>query len=254
MPQRYLSPVLHELPDVGSYSVSMTGTEAKIYNSILNLMLQSKLRPGAKIKEEALTDHFGVSRTVIRKVMVVLEQEGLVSLPLNRGAYVAVPTLQDGLEVCKSLRLIAGNAAEELSLQPADQRKKVTAKLVKQKLFFVQAESDSDLVNVRRISGEFFILMVHLNGNKILSLIFEVLITRMSLVLTSFQGGMLMPSGQEFQEKLIKFIEDGKSLEAKMLTLDLFEGILDKLVANDDSSDLDLRSLLVSIDRGNSKS
>ena len=50
---------------------------------------EGALRPGTKILEDAMADHFGVSRTVVRGALGVLESDHLLERKRNRGTFVA---------------------------------------------------------------------------------------------------------------------------------------------------------------------
>lgn len=53
---------------------------------------EGALKPGVKILEDAIADHFGVSRTVVRGALGVLESDHLLERKKNRGTFVAEPT------------------------------------------------------------------------------------------------------------------------------------------------------------------
>lgn len=60
---------------------------------------EGALKPGVKILEDAIADHFGVSRTVVRGALGVLESDHLLERKKNRGTFVAEP----GIEEAKAL-------------------------------------------------------------------------------------------------------------------------------------------------------
>ena len=66
-------------------------SDAYIYQHLLTAIVEHDLVPGTKLPEDALAESFGVSRTVIRKVLHQLAHEGLVQLERHRGATVARP-------------------------------------------------------------------------------------------------------------------------------------------------------------------
>jgi DNA-binding GntR family transcriptional regulator len=51
-------------------------------------ILSGSLKPGERLRAEALAQRFGTSRTPIREALLVLEAEGLVEVEPNRGAVV----------------------------------------------------------------------------------------------------------------------------------------------------------------------
>ena len=97
----YLSPALQSEDAALMQSASLSGIEAKIHVDLWNAIIDRKLKPGVKLEELVMCDIYGISRTVMRKVLMIMEQDGLVFLPPNKGAYVASPSLQSAFEMCQ---------------------------------------------------------------------------------------------------------------------------------------------------------
>ena len=66
-------------------------SEAWIYDQVFGAILEQRLRPETKLTEAELCDVFGVSRTIIRKVLLRLSLDRVVELRPNRGAIIAAP-------------------------------------------------------------------------------------------------------------------------------------------------------------------
>ena len=75
-------------------------------------ILDGKLEPGARLREEVLASSLGVSRGPVREALTQLERDGLVIVYRNRGAFVARLSYAD-LEEVYSLR----RALERLAVQ-----------------------------------------------------------------------------------------------------------------------------------------
>jgi DNA-binding GntR family transcriptional regulator len=74
-------------------------------------IVEGRLVPGHRLKEEELAREFGISRTPVREALLVLQAEGLVDAMPNRGATVRAHTAQ-GLDDLYQLRaLLEGFAA-----------------------------------------------------------------------------------------------------------------------------------------------
>ncbi len=80
--------------------------DEEIYKQIYNAIVDHQLAPDTKLPEDALAESFNVSRTIIRKVLLGLSHEGLVTTAPKRGARVAKPTIQEGKEVFEARRII----------------------------------------------------------------------------------------------------------------------------------------------------
>lgn len=72
---------------------------------------QRELRPGQWIDEMKMAEEFGISRTPLREALKVLAAEGLVTMKLRRGAYVAEVTEKDMRDVYHLLALLESDAA-----------------------------------------------------------------------------------------------------------------------------------------------
>ena len=59
------------------------------------------MRPGTRIRQELLAAHFGASRIPVREALKQLENEGLVVLAPNRGAWIADVNSEELIEVYK---------------------------------------------------------------------------------------------------------------------------------------------------------
>src|ERR1700723_4417453 len=74
---------------------------ARIADEIRIAVLRGEMRPGMRIRQELLTAHFGASRIPVREALKQLENEGLVVLAPNRGAWIADVNSEESIEVYK---------------------------------------------------------------------------------------------------------------------------------------------------------
>lgn len=211
MPARYLSPAMSDQDALSLIVAPLVGVEANIYNDIWNAVICQSLAPGVKLEEIALSEIYGVSRTVIRKVLVIMEQEGVVSLPLNRGAYVALPSPRDALELCEVVSgmcaYIVGKLADEPNNITAEQREKLA--------LHVRAEKEAgELHTIRRLHMEHGTLLALIYGNLVLAAQLERATSRLALALSAYQGVTGNISTVEYTSALNQLIFDGKKEEA----------------------------------------
>jgi DNA-binding GntR family transcriptional regulator len=71
-------------------SASVAATEL-----IRSAILEGRLEPGQRLKEEELARELGISRTPVREALLVLQTEGLIDSAPNRGASVRSYELDD---------------------------------------------------------------------------------------------------------------------------------------------------------------
>jgi DNA-binding GntR family transcriptional regulator len=155
-----------------------------IYLQIFDAIVQHYLAPGTKLTEDELGETFGVSRTVIHRVLTRLSHDGIVEMRRNRGAFVAQPSVKstrDVFAVRGTLECgITGQLADKLE-QRAIQRLRAIVKAE------VDARSRGDWKAQLRLSGEFHLQLAMETGNEILRDILKELMSRSSLAIAIYQ-------------------------------------------------------------------
>jgi DNA-binding GntR family transcriptional regulator len=188
MPERHTSPALRKLAASFAFGPSLEGVEAEIYDRLWRAMVECKLRPGTKLREDVIGDTFGVSRTTVRKVLQIMEQEGITYLPANRGAYIASPSPDETRAVLEVYLMLVRHIAHELAARKspisADHRSLLEQHLVAQ----AEAEATHDYVTARILSSEFIIVLAAIHGNFLLTKQAAELSGRIALSLAMYQA------------------------------------------------------------------
>src|SRR2546425_836240 len=81
--------------------------EDRVFNAILDAVLDHRLAPGTKLKERELAEIFGVSRGAVRGALTRLGHSLLVELRPNRGAVIANPSSAETPDLFEARRVIA---------------------------------------------------------------------------------------------------------------------------------------------------
>ena len=76
------------------------------------MIMEGVFKPGEKIQEQDLCERFGVSRTPLREALRVLAAEGLLTLTPNRGARIALSTVEEIEELYPLIGALEGLAGE----------------------------------------------------------------------------------------------------------------------------------------------
>jgi DNA-binding GntR family transcriptional regulator len=79
-----------------------------------------ELEPGSWIDEVRLCADYGISRTPLREALKVLAVEGLVTMKVRRGAFVAEMSRDDITQIYHLLALLEGDAAGSVAAQATD--------------------------------------------------------------------------------------------------------------------------------------
>lgn len=79
-----------------------------------------ELKPGTWVDEQALAEHYGISRTPLREALKVLASEGLVTLKPRRGCYVTEISERDLDDIFSVIRLLEGQCARDAAARATD--------------------------------------------------------------------------------------------------------------------------------------
>jgi DNA-binding GntR family transcriptional regulator len=244
MTQRHLSPALQGFPPTQIHVVPLTGTEAQMYSRLWRSILEGKLKPGTKLREEVIGETFGVSRTITRKVLQIMEQEGGVDLPLNRGAWVATPAPGDAAQVFETLRMTMNQVIAKLS-DPSSVISPEHRALIAQHIETQAAVDESgDHVASHLLGTDFLVLLAAIHGNPILTELADRMLMRLSLILTLYRQYGLPPQRTEFQRKLADAIFSHRRDEALALIEERHQLYEQSLRFDDVGEEADLAAIL----------
>ena len=84
----------------------------RVYNAILELLINHRIQPGEKLSEEELASRLQVSRTPVREALQRLASDGLVEFYPRRGAFAREITQQDITEIYDLRRCLEVYAAK----------------------------------------------------------------------------------------------------------------------------------------------
>lgn len=85
-----------------------------IADAIRSSIVAGRLVPGDRLTEDSVAEEFGVSRVPVREAIRRLDAEGYVTVTLNAGARVAVPSAEDAedlLQIRSALEVLAARLA-----------------------------------------------------------------------------------------------------------------------------------------------
>lgn len=157
--------------------------EAKVHAALLDAVMSHQLPPGARLVEMPLCAAFGVSRSLLRRVLVRLANERVVELHHNRGASVAQASLEETRQVFEARRLIETALLRQL---PPPTRRTIDAlrTRVDREERACQRQAWSDLI---RLSGEFHLQLAASFGNDELTTVLRGLVARTSLMIALYE-------------------------------------------------------------------
>lgn len=76
----------------------MATQTTQVYEALKKKIIKGDYSPSESLPEQELSNQYGVSRNTIKKVLLMLEKESLVTIELNKGAKVRSYSLNEVLE------------------------------------------------------------------------------------------------------------------------------------------------------------
>lgn len=183
-----------------------------IYRTISDAIIEHRLRPGARLREDALAEVFSISRTGIRKILQRLALEHLVTLTPRRGASVTRPTSEEARDIFAARQLVECGVMESVArhMTPADARE--LRDLAARERAALKSGEQSIAI---KLSAEFHERLAQLSGNAALAEFIGRLCSRSSLILAVYGTSGHLGCGSNDHDELLDCLEAGKGEQAK---------------------------------------
>ena len=191
----------------------------QVYAVVRARILSGELTPGSRLRQSALSEELGVSRTPLREAFRRLSTEGLVVLAANRGATVAQHDLGDMLHAWRA-RLALEPAAARLAAEVrAPEALEQMRRAVTQQRRVADDVGESFAVN-----REFHVALVAATGNPHLSQFAQMLwLTRIGVPIFAGQATAHpkdVRGWADQHEAILVSVERARRARAERLTRD----------------------------------
>jgi DNA-binding GntR family transcriptional regulator len=165
-------------------AISDTTTDT-ITQSLTRAIVESRLRPGAKLVEQKLADHYGVSRTIVRQALFQLSQRHLITLEPARGAFVSQPSVEEAQQVFATRKIIEAEMLRQFVASATSADIAALKKHVKR-----EREAIAEPDRSRRVFelGDFHVEIARRMGNQVLASLLDGLISRCALIMLMYQS------------------------------------------------------------------
>jgi DNA-binding GntR family transcriptional regulator len=189
-----------------------------VHEALLERIVAGELPPGTRLRQEALADELGVSRTPLREALVRLASEGLVEFAPNRGATVASRDFSDMQQAWRARLLIEPGAARlAAERREPDSIERLRVTVQRQRLV---AE---DVTASFALNREFHLTLVRASGNAHLAQFADLLwLTRIGVPIFAQQArdrGRILAWADE-HEAIAEAVAAGRPALAERLTRD----------------------------------
>lgn len=157
---------------------------ARVYDGIYRAIVEHRLAPGTRLREEELAESFSVSRTVVRQALQRLAQDQIVELRHHRGALVPAPDIEDAAPVFDARRVVECEIARRLAGRLGAAQLAELSALVQAE---VEAEARGDSAAAIGHSGEFHRALARLAGNPVFVKLLDELLPTTSLLMALYK-------------------------------------------------------------------
>jgi DNA-binding GntR family transcriptional regulator len=162
------------------------GIHARIYGAIID----HRIPPGTALLEEELAAAFGVSRTIVRKVLQQLSHERLVDLVPNKGASVAKPSAEEARQIFDARRVVEKILIERVVAQAGETDIEGLQRIVESEK---TAHQKGDKHVRLTLSGDFHRQLARIAGNDVLAGFLNELVSRTSLIIALYESPGAVP-------------------------------------------------------------
>jgi DNA-binding GntR family transcriptional regulator len=157
----------------------------RVYDAIYAAIVDHRLMPGTRLREEELAQAFAISRTLVRQALHKLAQDGVIVLRPNRGAMVPEPTRRDGEHVFDARRVVECEVARRLAGKLSATQLAELRRLVDAESRATKSQNKQEAI---RLSGEFHLQLAQMSGNPIFVRLLEELLPTTSLLMALYKS------------------------------------------------------------------
>lgn len=173
------------LPAPATVKPAPAGATERIVDSITSAIVERRLMPGTKLSEQKIADIFQVSRTLVRQALNQLSRDRLVTLEPARGAFVAMPSVDEARQVFQVRAMIESALVRQLCGVITDQQiTELRAHLRDE----ATAVGRTDVPGRTRLLADFHVVLARMLGNEVLAHMLSDLLSRSSLIALMYQS------------------------------------------------------------------
>jgi DNA-binding GntR family transcriptional regulator len=217
-----------------------TNRSDAIFSSIRRAILEQALKPGTKLPEDQIGEVYGVSRTGVRNALVRLASEGLVELRPNRGAAVAVPTLDEVRDAFDIRRFLEREVVRRLCERMGKDGIDALEAHIREEERALRTSAPRGI----RLAGEFHILLAELTGSPSLADYVSRSVSRCSLILSSHARPHSAQCGIDEHKAIVAALAEQDAAACTSVMDAHLVAVRDRALAEDPSAEPDIAAIL----------
>lgn len=151
-----------------------------LYPRLFDAILEQRIVPTSRFTEEGLAQEFGVSRSVLRRVLARLAEQQVIILRPNLRAQVAAPDAEQVKHILEARRLMEVTVVQLACAQANPGQVRRLRELVARQRTYVEQGQQGPAI---RLCGEFHLSLAAIAGNRPLAQFLNSLVPLTSLVI-----------------------------------------------------------------------
>ncbi|PRA15055.1 MULTISPECIES: GntR family transcriptional regulator [Pseudomonas] len=156
-----------------------------IYPRLFDAILEQRIAPASRFTEESLGETFGVSRSVIRRVLAKLSHQQVIILRPNQRAQVAAPDHQQTRQILEARRMTEITMVQLACAQATPTQLRQLRELIGRERECIERDQRGPAI---RLSGEFHLQLAAMAGNAPLAQFLNSLVPLTSLIIAQYEA------------------------------------------------------------------
>ncbi|HSW03583.1 GntR family transcriptional regulator [Aquabacterium sp.] len=191
-------------------------SQTEIAQRVVEAILAQKLKPGERLGEQELGDHFGVSRTLVREALMQLQARGFVEVRSRKGWYVVEPSVEQARDAFAARRAVEIGMLRQSEGRPLQQAiKRLKAHVSDEK----RAVDGADAATRAFVLADFHVCLAECLGHQLLADMLRDLTARTTLVSTLYQSTHDARESCADHGRIVAALEKGDLPRAEALML-----------------------------------
>ncbi len=201
-----------------------------IYPRLFDAILEQRIAPSSRFTEEGLGETFGVSRSVIRRVLAKLSHQQVIILRPNQRAQVAAPDAQQTRQILEARRLTEITVVQLACTLATPVQIRQLRELITRERECIERDQRGPAI---RLSGEFHLHLAAIAGNAPLAQFLNSLVPLTSLIIAQYEAHACTYCAWQEHVAIVDAVEQGNPVAAIGLMTQHLDHLEAKLVSRD---------------------
>ena len=198
-----------------------------IYPRLFDAILEQRIAPASRFTEEGLGETFGVSRSVIRRVLAKLSHQQVVILRPNQRAQVAAPDAQQARQILEARRLTEVTVVQLACVHATPMQMRQLRELISRERECIERGQRGPAI---RLSGEFHLQLAAMARNAPLAQFLNSLVPLTSLIIAQYEAKACTYCAWQEHEAIVEAVAQRDPTAAVALMIQHLDHLETKLL------------------------